>query len=323
MTNTLSLEESKAYYERYAVPGAGPILFEEARWRTSTANGVRVDFKRNERAPMLFVGFGQDHVVPVSVARAIVKKYRQSEAITEYVEFADRRRTSPEYRDGARCRSRPRLGCRPRHDPVAVALTERPSTTWKWAARTVAPRASSEGAGLFVVALLGATAACGAGPDLSSFSRWTQPRWTRPRCSRLSDQAVTPALQHARRGRCCRTSVIQQASDDAGEQGTTSLRCSRSFSPSSRASTWRSATSVPVAPPGTEPDGVYPTYGVPAEMVVGLRTAGFDRCSLASNHTMDKGAAGIDATSLRSTPPASVTPEWRARQPKRHRRPST
>ena len=70
---------------------------------------------------------------------------------------------------------------------------------------------------------------------------------------------------------------------------------------------------TPVAPPGTEPDGVYPTYGVPAEMVVGLRTAGFDRCSLASNHTMDKGAAGRSTPrSLRSTPPASVTPEWRA-----------
>ena len=80
-------------------------------------------------------------------------------------------------------------------------------------------------------------------------------------------------------------------------RATSSPRCSTSSGPSSRASTWRSATSRrPVAPPGTEPDGVYPTYGVPAEIVVGLRTAGFDRCSLASNHTMDKGAAGIDAT---------------------------
>ena len=113
---------------------------------------------------MLFVGFGQDHGSG-QCTRAIVKKYRQSEAITEYVEFADRPHF-PGTGMGARCRSRPRLGCRPRHGPVAVALTERPSTTWKWATRTVAPRASSEGAGLFVVALLGATAACGAQADL-------------------------------------------------------------------------------------------------------------------------------------------------------------
>jgi len=90
MTNTLSLEESKPYYERYAVPGAGPILFEGALANLNPRTASRVDFRRSERAPMLFVGFGQDHVVPLSVTLAIVKKYRQSEAITEYVEFADR-----------------------------------------------------------------------------------------------------------------------------------------------------------------------------------------------------------------------------------------
>ena len=90
MTNTLSLEESEPYYDRYAIPGAGPILFEGALADLNPRTASRVDFRRGERAPMLFVGFGQDHVVPISVTRAIVKKYRQSEAITEYVEFADR-----------------------------------------------------------------------------------------------------------------------------------------------------------------------------------------------------------------------------------------
>ena len=35
---------------------------------------------------------------------------------------------------------------------------------------------------------------------------------------------------------------------------------------------------------------------MPAEIAAGITAAGFDRCSLASNHVMDKGAAGIDAT---------------------------
>jgi poly-gamma-glutamate synthesis protein (capsule biosynthesis protein) len=35
---------------------------------------------------------------------------------------------------------------------------------------------------------------------------------------------------------------------------------------------------------------------VPAQIAAGIAAAGFDRCSLASNHVMDKGAAGIDAT---------------------------
>ena len=53
---------------------------------------------------------------------------------------------------------------------------------------------------------------------------------------------------------------------------------------------------TPVAPPGAPPDGSYPDYGVPAEITAAIASAGFDRCSLASNHAMDKGAAGVDAT---------------------------
>jgi len=52
---------------------------------------------------------------------------------------------------------------------------------------------------------------------------------------------------------------------------------------------------VPVAPPGTEPS-TFPKYGAPAEIVAAIGSAGFDRCSTASNHSMDKGVAGVTAT---------------------------
>jgi poly-gamma-glutamate synthesis protein (capsule biosynthesis protein) len=52
---------------------------------------------------------------------------------------------------------------------------------------------------------------------------------------------------------------------------------------------------TPIAPP-SEPLSTYPLYGVPAEIAGGLAAAGYDRCSTASNHTMDRGVAGIDAT---------------------------
>jgi poly-gamma-glutamate synthesis protein (capsule biosynthesis protein) len=52
---------------------------------------------------------------------------------------------------------------------------------------------------------------------------------------------------------------------------------------------------TPIAPP-SEPLSTYPLYGVPTEIAVGLAAAGYDRCSTASNHTMDRGVAGIDAT---------------------------
>lgn len=52
---------------------------------------------------------------------------------------------------------------------------------------------------------------------------------------------------------------------------------------------------TPVAPTG-EALSTAPLYGVPGEIAAGLASAGYDRCSTASNHSLDRGAAGIDAT---------------------------
>jgi poly-gamma-glutamate capsule biosynthesis protein CapA/YwtB (metallophosphatase superfamily) len=52
---------------------------------------------------------------------------------------------------------------------------------------------------------------------------------------------------------------------------------------------------TPVAPPGEELSG-HPIYGIPREIAPALAKAGFDRCSTASNHTLDRGMKGIDAT---------------------------
>lgn len=52
----------------------------------------------------------------------------------------------------------------------------------------------------------------------------------------------------------------------------------------------------PVAPPGT-PVIVGPAiHSSAASLAPALRSAGYDRCSTASNHSLDRGVAGIDAT---------------------------
>lgn len=51
---------------------------------------------------------------------------------------------------------------------------------------------------------------------------------------------------------------------------------------------------VPVAPNG-KPSG-YPLFGAPAALVPDLRRVGWDGCSTASNHSMDRGEAGVTAT---------------------------
>lgn len=52
---------------------------------------------------------------------------------------------------------------------------------------------------------------------------------------------------------------------------------------------------TPIAPEGEE-FTTAPAYGVPPEVVDAIAAAGYDRCSTASNHTLDRGTAGIDRT---------------------------
>lgn len=49
---------------------------------------------------------------------------------------------------------------------------------------------------------------------------------------------------------------------------------------------------VPLAPPG-EAVTSYPSFGAPPEIVEGIRSAGYDGCSTASNHSLDRGRAGL------------------------------
>lgn len=52
---------------------------------------------------------------------------------------------------------------------------------------------------------------------------------------------------------------------------------------------------VPITPAGTAPSG-YPLFGTPPEIAAGLKAQGWDGCSTASNHSVDRGFAGVTAT---------------------------
>ena len=90
-TNTMSDEESKAAYERYAVPGPGRVLWEGAFANFNPRTPLRPDFKNENRAPLLLIAGGSDHVVPAAVDKQASKRFEQkSDALTEYKEFPDR-----------------------------------------------------------------------------------------------------------------------------------------------------------------------------------------------------------------------------------------
>ncbi|MFE5309567.1 alpha/beta hydrolase [Isoptericola sp. NPDC056605] len=90
-TNTLSEEESRAVWERYAIPAPGRWVWDYgliANFKPGHQE-TWVDFS-TDRAPLLFIAGGQDHIMPASVNRSNAKHWEKSPALTEYYEFEDR-----------------------------------------------------------------------------------------------------------------------------------------------------------------------------------------------------------------------------------------
>jgi pimeloyl-ACP methyl ester carboxylesterase len=90
-TNTLSAEDSKQVWDRYAIAAPG-------RWVWDY--GVIANFKPGhqdtwvdytaDRAPLLFIAGGSDHIMPPAVNKSNAKHYKKSPALTEYFEFEGR-----------------------------------------------------------------------------------------------------------------------------------------------------------------------------------------------------------------------------------------
>jgi pimeloyl-ACP methyl ester carboxylesterase len=86
-----SEEEARRLYERYAIPASGGIL-----WGSVLANfepgrqDVSVDYHNEDRAPLLFVSGGEDHIMPPSIQRSNAKHYKGKTTVTEIKEFPGR-----------------------------------------------------------------------------------------------------------------------------------------------------------------------------------------------------------------------------------------
>jgi alpha-beta hydrolase superfamily lysophospholipase len=88
--NLLSEDESRRVYERYAVPGPDHVLFQAALANFNPDAPTAVDFHRDDRAPLLLIAGGKDHIAPASLTETNYNLYRRSKAVTAYKEFPER-----------------------------------------------------------------------------------------------------------------------------------------------------------------------------------------------------------------------------------------
>jgi pimeloyl-ACP methyl ester carboxylesterase len=89
--NTLSQEESDKVYARYHIPAPGSFVWDGVLANfTPGHHDAYVDFKNDERAPLLLIGGSEDHLQPLALNEANYKHYKHSKAITELKAFPGR-----------------------------------------------------------------------------------------------------------------------------------------------------------------------------------------------------------------------------------------
>jgi len=88
--NTLSRDQSDQLYERYHIPAANSVLLEVTFASFRRNPTAKVDFRRPDRAPLLFVAFGDDHIAPAKMSLHNAERYNASTAIVAYRRFPGR-----------------------------------------------------------------------------------------------------------------------------------------------------------------------------------------------------------------------------------------
>ncbi len=88
--NTLPEDQQKEYYNRYVVPETGRLFFQAAFAQLDPHHALLVNFKNNDRAPLLLVAGEEDHLVPAHVVKSNYEHHKQSSALSDLQEFAGR-----------------------------------------------------------------------------------------------------------------------------------------------------------------------------------------------------------------------------------------
>ncbi|MDT4984584.1 MAG: hypothetical protein QOF95_2074 [Pseudonocardiales bacterium] len=88
--NAVDEDEAKQLYETFAVPASGAPVFQAAAANLNPWTEAKVDSENPQRGPLLIISGEKDHTVPRAVSAATYKKQRRNDAVTEFVEIANR-----------------------------------------------------------------------------------------------------------------------------------------------------------------------------------------------------------------------------------------
>jgi pimeloyl-ACP methyl ester carboxylesterase len=91
-TNTLTREESDEVYDRFHIPAPGSWVWAYgliANFKPGKQE-TWVDYANDDRAPLLFITGGADHIMPPSVNHSNAKHYKKSASLTEVFDFEGR-----------------------------------------------------------------------------------------------------------------------------------------------------------------------------------------------------------------------------------------
>lgn len=90
-TNNLTEEESQKVYDTYAIPVSGRILFQGGFANFTPDAATSYDFANDDRAPLLFIAGGNDHILPPAVQHENYERNAKgSSAVSAYKEFPGR-----------------------------------------------------------------------------------------------------------------------------------------------------------------------------------------------------------------------------------------
>jgi pimeloyl-ACP methyl ester carboxylesterase len=88
--NALTQKESNDLFDQWTIPSPGKPLFEAASANFAPSSPAKINTANATRGPLLLIGGGRDHTVPLAITRSTRKLYHKSPAITDFQVFEDR-----------------------------------------------------------------------------------------------------------------------------------------------------------------------------------------------------------------------------------------